>query len=204
MQVMVDEAIRPLREEAMSCRVCLERVVGSDPAPRVDFVDEGKTYMYGCFSPRASLSTSSLPAASMSEVAEVASPVLQIMPELQELCGDSLVVPPLEMGSLEALAVTTTPSPPSSEPCQSLAYVGCEGLDTSSEACVLAPNSEALFRKELCNLLVSLEAASPGYGMEIVSILAKNASEDVIRKVEKSLRSKRKKRVITWKFSTAA
>jgi hypothetical protein len=64
---------------------------------------------------------------------------------------------------------------------------------------VLAPNSEALFAKELSDLLVSLEAASPGYGMEIASILAGKASKDIVRKVKKSLKSKRKKRVIIWK-----
>jgi hypothetical protein len=68
---------------------------------------------------------------------------------------------------------------------------------------VLASNSEALFGKELCDLLVRLEAASPGYGMEIASVLTGNASEDVIKKVEKSLRIKRKNRVVTWKFSAS-
>jgi hypothetical protein len=45
-----------------------------------------------------------------------------------------------------------------------------------------------------------LEAASPGYGMEIACVLAGKASDDIIKKVEKSLRSKRKKRVYSWKF----
>jgi hypothetical protein len=62
---------------------------------------------------------------------------------------------------------------------------------------MLAPNSEVLFAKELSNLLISLEAASHGYGMEIACVLAEKASEDIIKKVEKSLRSKRKKRVIS-------
>jgi hypothetical protein len=130
-------------------------------------------------------------------ITEVVAPVLQIMPELQELSRESSVVPPLELGSLESLVVTSTPSPPPPGPCQSLATL-------SSEAGVLAPNSEALFGKELCDLLVRLETASPEYGMEIASVLAGNASEDVIKKVEKSLRNKRKKRVVTWKFSASA
>jgi hypothetical protein len=66
---------------------------------------------------------------------------------------------------------------------------------------VLAPNFEALFVKELCDLLVSLEAASPGCGMEIASVLVGKASEDIIKKVEKSFRRKRKKRVISWKLA---
>jgi hypothetical protein len=65
---------------------------------------------------------------------------------------------------------------------------------------VLGPNYEALFGKELFDLLVSLEAASSGYGMDIAYVLTGKASEDIIKKVEKSLRSKRKKRVISWKL----
>jgi hypothetical protein len=68
-----------------------------------------------------------------------------------------------------------------------------------AEADVLAPNSDALFAKELSELLVSLEAASPGYGMEIASVLAGKASKEIVRKVEKSHRSKRRKWVISWK-----
>jgi hypothetical protein len=78
----------------------------------------------------------------------------QITPELNELCGEPFVV-----------AVSTTPSPPSSEPCQTLALVDCVGLnalahlssmdiwhvvslsDEIVETGVLAPNSEALFAK---------------------------------------------------------
>jgi hypothetical protein len=67
------------------------------------------------------------------------------------------------------------------------------------EAGVLIPNSEALFAKEFSDLLVSLEAASLRYGIEIASILVGTVSNDIIRKMEKSLRCKRKKRVIIWK-----
>jgi hypothetical protein len=73
--------------------------------------------------------------------------------------------------------------------------------DEISDIGVLAPNSEALFAKDLFDLLICLEAVSPGYGMEIACVLAGKASEDMIKKMEKSLRSKRKKRVISWKFS---
>jgi hypothetical protein len=114
------------------------------------------------------------------------------MPELRELCGESSVVLPVELRSFEASVVAMTPSPPPLRPCQAPAIVDSGG--------VLAPNSEALFGKELCDLLVSLEAASPGYGMKIACVLAGKASEDIIKKVEKSLRSKRKKRVYSWKF----
>jgi hypothetical protein len=94
---MVAEAIRPLREEASSCRVCLEHAAGLDPTPYADSVDEGKADFYGCFSPRASLSTSSLPATSMSEAVEDSTPVLQIMPELQELREKSSMVLSMEL-----------------------------------------------------------------------------------------------------------
>ena len=80
--------------------------------------------------------------------------------------------------------------PPQPEPCQSPASVDCGG--------VLAPTSDALFAKELCGLLASLEAVSPGYGKDIACVLAGKASENLIMKVEKSLKvslwSKRRKR----------
>jgi hypothetical protein len=100
---------------------------------------------------------------------------------------------PIELGSLEASDVAMTPSPLSSGSYQPPAFVDSGG--------VLAPNSEALFGKEICDLLVSLEAVSTDYGKEIASILARNASNDIIRKVEKSL-SKRKIWGVTRKAST--
>jgi hypothetical protein len=142
---------------------------------------------------------------------EILAPLLQIILELNKLCGEPSVV---------VVVVSTTPSPPSSEPCQTLAHVDSAGLDASDslpsvdigdvvslsdeivEISVLAPNFEALFAKELSDLLVRLEAAvSPGYGMEIACVLVGKASEDMIKTVEKSLRSKRNKRVVSWKFS---
>jgi hypothetical protein len=107
------------------------------------------------------------------------------------------------------------PSPLPSEPCHTLAHVDRGGLDSSdsllsmdighvvslsdeiAEIGVLSPNSEALFAKELSYLLVSLEAVSPGYGMELACVLAGKVSEDMIKKMKKSLRSKRKKRVVS-------
>jgi hypothetical protein len=129
----------------------------------------------------------------------------------------------MELVPLEALEVSTTPSPspPPLEPCQSNVIVGSGGLDASvttvhvvslsdgiDEAGVLAPNSEALFGKEICDLLVSLEAASPGYGKEIACVLAGDASEELIKKVEKSLSiikiRKIRKRRVARKASAAA
>jgi hypothetical protein len=102
----------------------------------------------------------------------------KIMPKLQELCGESSMVPMVELGSLGSVVAAMTPSPPSSE-----------FVDTGG---VLVPNSETLFEKELHDLLVSLEAASHRYGKDIACVLAGKASECLIRKVEKSLRNRRR------------
>jgi hypothetical protein len=115
----------------------------------------------------------------------------QITRELNELCGESSVMPPLESGSFKAVVVTTSPP-----------WL-LVSLDSGG---VLAHRSEALFAKELCGLLASLEMASPGYGKDIACILAEKASEDIIKKVEKSLRkvslwSNRRKRGVARKAS---
>jgi hypothetical protein len=109
----------------------------------------------------------------------ILAPIVQITPELNELCGESPVLLPLEEGSDGALAMAVVPSQP-----QSLASV---------DSGVLAHSSDALFAKELCGLLASLEAASPGYGKDIACVLAGKASDDIIRKVEKSF-----KKVSIW------
>jgi hypothetical protein len=56
--------------------------------------------------------------------------VLQITPELSELCRESSVVLALELASFEALAVATTPSPPQSP----VSIVNAGVLEHSSEA----------------------------------------------------------------------
>jgi hypothetical protein len=104
-------------------------------------------------------------------------PLLQITPDLNNMCGEPSVV-----------VVSTTPSPLLSDPCQTLAHVDSGGLDASDslpsmdigqvvslsdeivEIGVLAPNFEALFAKELFNLLFNLGAVSPGYGMQIACV----------------------------------
>jgi hypothetical protein len=113
----------------------------------------------------------------------------KIMPELKELCGESSVASMVELGSLESVAVAMTSLPPALEEPDFVDTVG-----------VLAPNSEALFGKELYDLLVSLEAANPGYGKEIACVLTGKASKGLIRKVEKSLRSRKKNSIITIKL----
>jgi hypothetical protein len=108
-----------VQAEAALGRLLVMPDVSSSSELHIDSVDKGKADLYGCFSPRGGLNTSSLSVASRSEAADVVAPVLQFMPELQELCGVSSVIHPMELVSLEALEVATTPSPspPPSEPC---------------------------------------------------------------------------------------
>jgi hypothetical protein len=184
--------------------------------------------LYGCFSPCASPCLSSWPFISVSSVDKgmdgILAPMLQIAPELDEcaeessvvlplelgssevlevattlehpvLCGESSVVLPLELGSFEALTVSSTPLPHQS-------------LDSVVTRDVPADNVDALFAAEICGLLGSLEAVSPGYGRDIVCVLADKALEDLFRKVEKSLRKvitrgRSRKRGITRKTSRA-
>jgi hypothetical protein len=130
-----------------------------------------------------------VPATSESEdITAVMAPMMLIMPELHEFCGES--APPLSMVHLEvdstigSLKVASTP--PSLEPNESLGLA----------------DSEALFAKELCDLLASLEAASPGSRKEIVRLLSENDSGVKIKKMKEFLRSK--KCGATRKASTAA
>jgi hypothetical protein len=111
--------------------------------------------LYGCFLLMAVPAYHSrlISVASESEdINGIMAPVLQITPELHELCVESSVMLPMDVGSLEDLAVSTTRSPLQSELCQLPACADSEG--------VLTPSSEALITKELCGLLTSLETVS--------------------------------------------
>lgn len=128
----------------------------------------------------------------------------------------------------------TATSPQSLEPSEPLAFVDREGLDavvalspvavgqaTPDVVGTLAPNSAALkpvfdreakwarideviFKKKLCGLLASLEAASPGSDKAIACLLAEEASTGKIRKVKKVRRSIGKKSGALGKASAAA
>jgi hypothetical protein len=65
--------------------------------------------------------------------------------------------------------------------------------DKVNETAVFAPSADVLFANELCNLLVSLEAAYPGSCKEISSILSQKATFCKIKKVKEYLKSKSKK-----------
>jgi hypothetical protein len=194
--VHVEEASRPLREEVANLKLLLAHVAGSLEHTPGESVEQ-ESYVveeecsFGCFSPHARPCTGphcDVPVAYESEdTDEIMTPVMEIMPELQELCGKpSPSMSMVELGSLESVAVAMTSLPPASaEP---------NFVDTGG---VLAPNSKALFRKELCDLLVSLEAANLGYGKDIACVLMGKASKGLIRKVKKYLRSRRKNIIIT-------
>jgi hypothetical protein len=123
---------------------------------------------------------------------EILDPMLHITPEFHELCEESSMVLPLEVDSFEAL-VTLPP--------QSSASL--------VSGAMLAHSSNALFAKELCGLFTSLEAVSSGYGKDIAYVLAGQASEDLIKKVDNSLkkviiRGKRRKRGVERKALATA
>jgi hypothetical protein len=113
--------------------------------------------------------------------------VLQITQEFHKLCGEYSQVLPSELGSFEAL-VPSLQSPTS-----------------AVSGGVVTHSSNAHFAKELCGLLASLEAVSPGFRKNIDCVLAGKALEDMIRKVENSLkrvtiRGKRRKRRMKESF----
>jgi hypothetical protein len=123
---------------------------------------------------------------------EISDPMLHITPEFHELCEASSEVLPLEPGSFEALATLPSQSPTS-----------------LVSGAVVEHIADAIFAKELCGLLASLEAVSPGYGKDIDCVLAGQASEDLFMKVENSLkkviiRGKRRKRGASRKALVAA
>jgi hypothetical protein len=80
-------------------------------------------------------------------------PVLHITPEFHELSEASLEVLPLELVSSEALATL----PPQSH-------------TTLVSGAIVEHSSDAIFAKELCGLLASLEAVSPRYGKDILRL----------------------------------
>jgi hypothetical protein len=91
-----------------------------------------------------------------------------------------------EVDFLGSFVVVSTPS--SLKPSESLGFA----------------DSDALFAKELCDLLANLEAASPGSSKEIAHLLSAKDSGDKIEKVKEYLKSKSKKYGTTRKVSAAA
>jgi hypothetical protein len=135
---------------------------GSPSEVGVGSVEEGGAKLYGCFSPRVgdflSLFTlSPVPSTVEGEaISVVMAPVVQIMPELRELCTspslplsvEHKVDSPTTLSSPEQSDEVSTPIPPS-----------------------MPDNPDALFATELCDILNSLEAAILGYGRAIACLL---------------------------------
>jgi hypothetical protein len=219
--VHVEEASRPLREEVAALKLLLAHAgesleltggMGLYPMQASLLLDsteqkssmveesvvEGEhgEHLYSCISPRGSPYQSPQLHVAVAYEGEgmdgILDPVLHITPEFHELSKASLEVLPLELGSSEALATL----PPQSR-------------TTLVSGAIVEHSSDALFAKELCGLLASLEAVSPGYGKDIDCVLAGQASEDLIMKVENSLkkviiRGKRRKRGVGRKALAAA
>jgi hypothetical protein len=163
--------------------------------------------LYGCLSPRvgaSSSSSSALPSMPSSiegeAIAAVVAPVLQIMPDLQKICASpSLplsvehvkVDSPVTLCSRDPSDVISAPIPPTS---------------------ALSP--DALFAKELCDMLSKLEAAIPGCGRAIACLLTGSTIKSKGKKVgdcpwtdtkkEKSLGCKGKRSDATRKEPAAA
>jgi hypothetical protein len=143
---------------------------------------DGGAKLYGCFSPRVgdylSLSTlSSVPSTAEGEaIATVVAPVVQIMPELRELCTSPTL--PLSVEHKKMDSPTTLSSPERSD--EVFAPIPPSMLD----------NPDALFAKELCDILSSLEVAclltgTPIKGKSKVSVCPRTG-----KRKEKSLRPK--------------
>jgi hypothetical protein len=152
--------------------------------------DVGEEGLYGGFSPRARPSPMPRPNVSDANESEVANGLMAlmmlIMPELQELCGESVPPPSMLHKEVDSFG--------SSE----VAYATLS-LEASQSLV-----SEDLFAKELCDLLITLEAAIPGSSKEIASLLSEKATGDKIKRVKEYLRGKSKKSNATRKASAAA
>jgi hypothetical protein len=119
----IEEVSRPLLEEVATMKLllarvarCLERTSG-ESARQESFV-VGEECIFGSFSPRAkpcSLPHHDGPISCESKVVdETMTPVLEIMPELQELCGEpspSMSMLHLQEDPLGTSTVASTPPP---------------------------------------------------------------------------------------------
>ena len=115
----------------------------------------------------------------------VVPPVLQVMPELQVLCASSDSPLSVEHMMVDTQA-TTCEGHDSTLTCES-SEVNSPARSHVASAPIPPPptdNSNALFAKELCNLLSSLEAASPGSGKAVACILTEKFNKEKRRKTK--------------------
>jgi hypothetical protein len=206
--------------------------------PHAGHMAKEKADLYGCLSPRGRPNTSPLPivspTAESEAIARVVALVLQIMPELHELCEEPVLpmsVVHQMVDSPEASTASTVPLPPALlaplEPSQTLSSVEREGLDdivvhsTKSigqvvsvdgnvvASGVVAPIPGALFAKKFYDFLVNLEADDPGSGKTIGCLLKEREMRNKSKVgsgilKEKSFKSKIKKSGASKKASTTA
>ncbi|KAE8781244.1 hypothetical protein D1007_45484 [Hordeum vulgare] len=105
----------PWMDSALALAPMVESVVG--------FVYEVGVELFGSFSPCVGSSSTLLGLSNFEDETwvEVVSSVLQIMPDLQFFCGESVLsmfMEQLQLGSLQASEVDLMSSPPLVEPCQ--------------------------------------------------------------------------------------
>ena len=200
-QLTLAEEAMLLRSELQGCLVRMasflvraDAALGTSPVEpeassqtelNVGSAGMGKEVFYGSFSPRAMPCPMMQTQGSTPPESEILAPVLLLMPELHELCGE--LAPPLSMVQLEvdSLGPSTVASlPPSQESSQPI-----------------FADLEALFGKELCGLLASLETVSPGSGKEIAYLLTGKDTGNKIKKVQEYLKSNIKKSGTTMKAS---
>jgi hypothetical protein len=170
-------------------------------------VEDRGEELYGSFSPRVGDSSSPLSTSpSVSSIvkgealAAIVTPVLQIMPELQGLCESPVL--PLSEEHVNVDSLTALSSPKRSD-------VISATIPPKQKL-----NSDALFAKELCDILSSLEAANPGIGRALACILTGDTIKSKSKKVsdcprtgiqkDKSLRRKDKKSGTIRKVPAAA
>ena len=154
----------------------------------VSSTDDVEANLYGCLSPRSRPCPSRQPfvlaASASKDIIGVRAPVMEIMPELCELCGE-----------------------PAS---QKVVRVG----DKVVAAGVLSHVPVAAFAQKLCDFIASLKGDSPGFGKTIGCLLMEKAFRDKSKKggashqssfrKEKSFKNKIKKSGVTRKASAAA
>ncbi|KAK1644447.1 hypothetical protein QYE76_062252 [Lolium multiflorum] len=165
-------------------------------------VDEGFECCFGEFSPRALHASSSVLTTVVAT--DVVAPVVENLPELQDHCGKSSVVLPVELGLLEPLAVDIVPPPSPSESCELPSSVDSGGpsirLPLFDREAMLARIDQAVFVKKLGGLLACLEAASPGSGEAIACLIADEASTGKIKKCadidEKAIRREKPEELV--------
>jgi hypothetical protein len=183
------ELLRSEVQDALA-KLQVASVVPLPPEIQTGSVDEGFECCFGEFSPRALHTSSSVLTTVVAT--EVVAPVVEILPELQDHCGKSYVVLPVELGHLEPLTMDIAPSPSPSESCELPSSVDSGGpsirLPLFDREAMLASIDQAVFVKKLSGLLACLEAASPGSGEAIACLIAEEASTGKIKKVKKALR----------------